>query len=325
MASNTESGATQPTGATGPVRDLFDFRGSPDPLVRVKKLGFLSFQSTDPERLAAYYVDALRFALTERSGENIYLTTGEDHHCVVITPGEARAPTSIGFEIHGSLEDAASRLGDAGIKVENHTDHDPGIAASLSIEGPEGTLVCLYENQARVRQANASGITPTRLSHVATHVGDIEEVQAFYEDVLGFSWSDTIEDLFVFMRCSPVHHSVNFTPNPTHDGRHEGLNHVAYECRDLTHVRDVLDHLAKQGYSLSWGPGRHGPGHNIAAYHRDPDGNMVEISTELDLIFDEENGCYEPRPWHEDSPQRPKAWKRSLLAANSWGKEMTFS
>ena len=62
---------------------------------------------------------------------------------------------------------------------------------------------------------------------------------------------------------------------------------------------------------LLWGPVRHGPGHNVATYHRNPDEHTVELYIELDLMKDEELGYFDPRPWHRDTPQRPKTWKRT--------------
>ena len=98
-----------------------------------------------------------------------------------------------------------------------------------------------------------------------------------------------------------------------------GMHHVAYEMRDLNHLQTTLDHLAGKEYRLHWGPGRHGPGHNIFTYHRDPDGNTIELFTQLDSMIDEANGYFEPRPWHEDSPQVPKTWEVDIATANSWG------
>ena len=34
---------------------------------------------------------------------------------------------------------------------------------------------------------------------------------------------------------------------------------------------------------------------------------------------DEALGYFEPRPWHRDSPQRPKVWTKDPSASNLWG------
>ena len=71
---------------------------------------------------------------------------------------------------------------------------------------------------------------------------------------------------------------------------------------------------------LVWGPGRHGPGHNIYTYHYNPDGFTIEMFTELDTMSNEANGYFDPRPWHTDMPQRPKVWDPvSVATRNMWG------
>ena len=47
---------------------------------------------------------------------------------------------------------------------------------------------------------------------------------------------------------------------------------------------------------MLWGPVRHGPGHNVATYHRNPDEHTVELYIELDQMKDEELGYFDPRP-----------------------------
>ena len=35
--------------------------------------------------------------------------------------------------------------------------------------------------------------------------------------------------------------------------------------------------------------------------------------------MNEELGCFEPRPWHRDNPQKPKVWAKDPAASNLWG------
>ena len=63
---------------------------------------------------------------------------------------------------------------------------------------------------------------------------------------------------------------------------------------------------------------RLGPGHNVAIYHRNADDQNVEFYIELDQLKDEELGYFDPRPWHHDTPQRPKTWDPKI-APNLWG------
>ena len=144
---------------------------------------------------------------------------------------------------------------------------------------------------------------------------DLTTARSFYEEVLGFRWSDMVGDFFVFMRCNADHHAINLLQSD----KRAGLFHVAFEARDIVHLKEILDNLAAHQVKLMWGPGRHGPGHNIFTYHEDPDGNIIELFTELDVVADERTGAFEPRPWHESDPQVPQVWQPTDDAANRWG------
>jgi catechol-2,3-dioxygenase len=284
--------------------------------VSVSKLGYVGVRTNDVDAMVAYYTDVLRFAVVERAGDAAYLTTGLDHHCVVVEQGDPHGRARIGLQIHGSLADAASGLGEAGIDVERRADPEPGIAECLVVTEPDtGIPLHLFERQAESGHAPTHGLRPQKLGHVAGYVDDLQTVQSFYEDVLGFRWSDTIGDFFAFLRCNVDHHSMNFMES----SKRSGLHHTAFEMRDFMHMKEMFDHLSAHGIVLEWGPGRHGAGHNLFSYHRDPDGNLIELFSEIDLIFDEEAGVFEPRPWHEDRPQRPKVWPLAPTSANSWG------
>jgi catechol-2,3-dioxygenase len=69
-------------------------------------------------------------------------------------------------------------------------------------------------------------------------------------------------------------------------------------------IRDWADRFAARGIPLMWGPGRHGPGNNLFIFIVDPDGNWIEMSTELEVIDD-----------------RPvKKWPHTDRTLNLWGK-----
>ena len=82
----------------------------------------------------------------------------------------------------------------------------------------------------------------------------------------------------------------------------------------MAEVQRASDYLARNDIHLVWGPIRHLVGHNIAAYHRNPDDQRVEIFAEMDIMRDEELGYFEPRPWHQDFPQRPKSGRPTRCA-----------
>ena len=95
------------------------------------------------------------------------------------------------------------------------------------------------------------------------------------------------------------------------------MHHMAFELKDFIHLQNSCDLFGQRKIPIIWGPLRHGPGHNIATYHRNPDDQVIELFCELDQLFDEKLGYFEPRPWHQDTPQRPKTWQGGKTSI--WG------
>jgi hypothetical protein len=116
------------------------------------------------------------------------------------------------------------------------------------------------------------------------------------------------------MRCGPDHHTVNFASH----GPHQKMHHIAFEVKDWAEIQRACDFLGRHNYHLIWGPGRHIIGHNVFIYHRNPDGQIMELYCELDQMKDESFGYFEPRPWHQDQPQKPKVWPADTLGSY-WG------
>jgi catechol 2,3-dioxygenase-like lactoylglutathione lyase family enzyme len=158
-----------------------------------------------------------------------------------------------------------------------------------------------------------AGVMPRKLGHVAFHTPDVAGTVKFYCDMLGFKVSDWRSDFFAFLRCSRDHHTINLL-----QADNANIHHLAFELRDEAEINRACDFLARKDIKLFWGPIRHLIGHNIAIYHKNPDGITVEFFTDLDQMHDEELGYFEPRPWHQDRPQRPKVWGDDT-PTNYWG------
>lgn len=284
--------------------------------VSVSKLGYVGFHTQDVARLVDYYTRVLDFVVVESTPDQVFLTTGFDHHCIVIERGDNLGRTTVGYEVWQELGDAQRRLRDAGVSVERRSDIAPSTPDVLVVSEPDtGTPLHLYQAQQPSGVQGYTPIRPTKLGHLAAFAPSLATMQPFYEDLLGFSWADTVGDFFVFLRCNADHHAANFLQST----KRTGLHHIAFEMRDINHLQVMLDHLASHAYRLDWGPGRHGPGHNIFTYHHDPDGNLIELFTQLDIVHDEAKGYWEPRPWHDTLPSYPRTWEADAVAANSWG------
>jgi catechol 2,3-dioxygenase-like lactoylglutathione lyase family enzyme len=285
-------------------------------MIRVSKIAHASYETPDLDQQTEYYTEILGLTVAAREQDTVYLASTVDHHSVVLRRGGEAQCARLGFQIapDADLNAFEKQVAGHGIKTERRSNPEPSIADMLVFADPKGTVMEVFKRGDFAHQKfQQKGIVPFKLGHVAFHVADVKQVTQFYLDVLGFRESDWMADFFSFLRCGPDHHTINLMQ--TGANRHF---HTAFELRDWGHIQTACDYLSLKGYKLLWGPGRHGIGHNLFAYHRAPNGLITETFAELDRI-NEELGYFEPRPWHRDNPQRPKVWAKDPSASNLWG------
>ena len=285
-------------------------------MIRVSKIAQAAYETPDLAQQTEYYTEIIGLTLVAQDKDAVYLASTVDHHSIVLRKGAQAQCTRVGFQIPDAadLDAFEKQVKSHGIATERRKDPEPSIKDMLVFADPKGTAMEVFKRDAFSHQKfQSKGIVPYKLGHVAFHVTDVKHVTKFYCDVLGFRESDWMADFFSFLRCGPDHHTINLME--TGSNRHF---HTAFELRDWAHLQTACDFLSLRGYKLLWGPGRHGIGHNLFAYHRAPNGLITETFAELDRM-NEELGYFEPRPWHRDNPQRPKVWAKDPSASNLWG------
>lgn len=276
-------------------------------MIQAKRIGHATFTTPDLDRQIDYYRQVVGLGLAAREANRAFLASPTGQLSIVLEKGSQAGCERIAFEVSPSLSmaDMAKQLAADGIKSEQRSDAIPGAGKTLVFTDNKGTTVELFSEWSFLGgEAPAAGsVMPNKLGHLAYVTPDPQKALEFYAKVLGFRLSDWIGDYFVFLRCGIDHHTVNFIRGPN-----VRMHHFAFEVKDTSHLTNACDLLGRKNVEIIWGPVRHGPGHNIAVYHRNPDDLMIEFFTDLDRMTDEE-GCYfEPRPWHKDKPQKPKTW-----------------
>lgn len=286
-------------------------------MIKVSRIAHAAFETPDLGAQVDHYTRVMGLALVDRDSEAAYLSAGADHHTVVLRAGGGAACDALGFQLPAGtdLGEYQRQIEAHGIKTRRLSDSQPAIADLLAFDDSKGTRVEVFARAepAGVPVGRQPGIAPNKLGHVAFNVVDVNEAVKFYCDVLGFKVSDWMGDFFAFLRCGADHHSINLV-----SGKANKMHHIAFELRDWTHIRDACDHLAHDRIALVWGPVRHGIGHNISTYHRNADGQIIELFCELDRV-NESLDIYEPRLTHQTFPQSGQTWEDVLLAANMWG------
>ena len=164
------------------------------------------------------------------------------------------------------------------------------------MSGPQGSVTPAF--------AAEHPIDPLlRIGHVHLRTADIDRVQAFYVDVMGFDvvfeardvpgWGTTGDILF--LSAGGYHHHLGFNTwksrggSPQPDGV-TGLHHVALNFSTRAELASTVSRLVDAGVPLRQLTDH---GTHLAVYLSDPDGNDLELA--WDRPFEEWP------PWH-DSP-----------------------
>jgi len=285
-------------------------------MIKIRRLGHATLSTPDIEGQVDYYTRVLGLSLIERTAERAFLATKQGLEAIELVKGEPGRLTRLSFQITPGSDPAAvaKELEQAGLKCEVRHGISPGIAQAVSFEDPKGTRVDLFAEYTFAKSdPQPAMFNIVKLGHVAYRVRDVQKLVQFYCDLFGFRISDWRGDHFVFMRCNTDHHTLNFVIDEK-----PALHHIALEVLDWSEIHKAVDYLAKNGIHLVWGPGRHIIGHNIATYHRNADKVRVELFCEMDQMKDEALGYFDPRPWHQEFPLRPKRHGPETLR-NYWG------
>jgi catechol 2,3-dioxygenase-like lactoylglutathione lyase family enzyme len=275
-------------------------------MIQARRIGHATFETPDLNKAIDYFTDVVGLTLTARDSERAWLASKIGVLSVALERGPQPRCTRLSFEVSAETDfaEAARQLTEAGIRCERRNDIAPGLSEVLTLADPKGTAIDLFSRWRTIGPpTDTAGASVLKLGHVAFITPDPQGMAEFYQTVLGFRWSDWIDDFFVFLRCNADHHAVNFVR-----GEASRLHHFAFEVRDFAALQNACDLLGRKRIPIAWGPVRLGPGHNVAIFHRNSDDHMVEFYAELDQMKDEALGYWDPRPWHREHPQRPKVW-----------------
>ncbi len=262
-------------------------------------LHHIQLQSGDPAKLAGFYANALDMTARRLHGEE-WICEGP-HRRILFTPGEDRKLGYGGFGVRNAdslaeLREAIERAG-----VELLPSPSPLLQdGAFAVRDPDQNIVVFGLG---VEEPGRKGIRGL-LQHLTLATEDPLAIEDFYVGKLGFLTSDRVRSAegvvnTLFTRSNHEHHTVAcFRHNRT------GIDHHSYEAGDWSVIKDWCDRMGDLHIPLMWGPGRHGPGNNIFIFIEDPDKNWIEISAELEVVYD-----------------RPvKEWPHEPRTLNSWGR-----
>lgn len=263
-------------------------------------LHHIELMSADPARLAGYYDRAMQMKAEKFDG-NRFICRGADR-TLLVAPGADKQLGFAAFACRDAEALAALRGHVESQKTKIEASPSPLFdERAFAVRDPAGNL--LVFGLAQTPAGAASDDINGPLQHITFGATDLVPMEKFYVDTLGFALADRVRDgsgrmTTCFVRSTHEHHSVGMFLKAE-----AGLDHHSYEAGEWITIRDWADHLGALHIPIVWGPGRHGPGNNLFIFIKDPDGNMIEISAEIEYVRD-----------------RPvKEWKHEPYTLNMWG------
>jgi catechol 2,3-dioxygenase-like lactoylglutathione lyase family enzyme len=176
---------------------------------------------------------------------------------------------------------------------------------AMAFADPEGNVLVFTPPAADAAPVAANDAMPQAvLQHFAVRTTQLDAMLAFYQ-TLGFILSDRVEDeqgnlRACFVRTEHLHHSLALFGAPA-----AGFDHQSFETGTWKDMQVWGDRMASLRVPIVWGIGRHGPGNDVFFMVRDPDGNLAEISAEIEV-------CEADRP--------AGLWVHEERTLNLWGK-----
>ena len=275
-------------------------------MIRLHRLDHVCLRVADLDEASARW--QLQFALVERSRDagRALLACNDEPYCLELVEAAVPGLGHYAFELAAgySLDDARAHITDHGLASSERE-------GSLFVDDPDGRAVQLLPYQApardvdrRPQHARPSTTVhlggPRKLGHVNCLTGDIQAGVRFYTEVLGMGISDWLGEAGVWFHVNTDHHAMALV-----DLGYSHFHHLAFDTVDIGKMRDMLDHLARHGRWLGWGPTRHGIAGNIASYVR-----IVEEECFVELYCDMEQLQYD---------HVPRVYPDDRYSSNTWG------
>lgn len=261
----------------------------------ISSLGYVSMRTTDLDAVIRNATDILGLHEVETTRQKTFLSAQANHHEIVYTRSDENSVDHIGLvaQTRQALEQIRENVARGGYRIVSEQPIEDHIDEGFAVVGPEGFTWQVYLERSAYSMVKYGGFGPDRFGHVNVQVVDTLAMRDFLVDVFGFRVSDQIgDDAAFFLRCNNDHHGV-----AVFKSTRAAMHHHAWQTQSIVDLGRLGDRLARTGSRLAWGPVRHGAGDNIAVYYVEPTGAVIELYTDLELIFDPQRQI---RHWRED-------------------------
>ena len=272
---------------------------------RVSRLRGIALAAPKATEAVEFYVKCWGLQEVAREPGAVYLrASGSEHHVLSLHDRDAKGIAYLHFATQDpdSLKALHDHAKEAGARIVTPLgDLDtPGGGTGFELVDPENRRLRIACGIELYPDAEDAPDKPRKITHVVLNSAQLEKSLKFYEDVLGFRVSDWSENQMVFIRCNADHHSISLSR-----ADFASLNHIAFEMPSIDAQMRGIGRMKAADCPVRWGVGRHGPGNNVFAYFVDPNGFVIEYTTEVQVV--------------DEATHEPRVWKRVPHLMDRWG------
>jgi catechol 2,3-dioxygenase len=278
--------------------------------VRSSELGV-----TDLKRSAAFYSHVWGLEPVFAEGDTVHLrANGTEHHIVTLRERPKAGLLGVHFAAsdRGAVDALHAKAKAFGVTITSAPGDLPASAGGgygFSFRSPEGHTLNIASDVASHPDLVSDRSKPIKLSHVVLNSAKISDETKFFIDALGFKLSDSTQ-MMDFVRCCSDHHSIAVAR-----GSGPNLNHMAFEMDNIDGLMRGAGRMKHHGFNIEWGVGRHGPGDNVFSYFVEPNGFVVEYTTEIQQV-DEATYMANDAEYWANFPGRPCRWGMATHPSN---------
>lgn len=257
------------------------------PAFNLTRASHLVLRSRDLAAAKTFYTQIIGLVISDEEPDALYLRGIEEtaHHSLVLyRDGKDPACDRVGFRAFTNDDVSAAYEHFKARGLPAKWVERPYQGPTIHVSDPNGMrfeICATMERRGRLLldlQA-IKGAGALRMDHFQVLVPDVDAAYPFYAE-MGFRISDYVQDqetgdttmAFMYRKNSPWDLVLVRRRGPR-------FHHCGYVVPDITNIFKACDLMPKYGWGheVERGPGRHGLGHSLFVYLRDPDGHRIEL------------------------------------------------
>lgn len=261
----------------------------------VLRPGLIQIRVTDLDKAVEHYVDRIGLDEVGRQSDRVFLKAWDefDHHSIVLRKADSAGMDYLAFKVDSdsTLQAYREKITDYGLSVDDvPAGEQPGIGPRIGFQVASGHRIELYAEAERAQEhppisnpevvpKELHGMKAIRFDHALLYGPNVGEVKTFFEEVLGFSTAEQVNNetndgqIAVFMSCSNKAHDIAFVEHPEPAKFH----HASFLLDSWHDVGQAADIMSRHEISIDIGPTRHGITRGQTIYFFDPSGNRCEV------------------------------------------------